>query len=94
MAVAGLAVVVIGVLLIAAGAIITVVDWRDERSKRDKAHPGLEGKALGLDETIGALEKLLIELAKHPVGTRLIALGIVCVLIGGALGGVGGLVES
>jgi predicted RND superfamily exporter protein len=94
MVVAGLVVIGVGVVLILAGAVITIFDWKDQRQKRDRVHPGLEGKELGLDASIGALEKLLIELAKHPIGTRLMALGIVCILIGGTLGGVGGLVES
>lgn len=91
MAIAGLAVVAVGVVLILLGAFVTVVDWKDSRKKQEAKHPGLTGEALGLGDTIGALEKLLIELAKHPLGTRLIVLGMVCVLIGGILGGVAGL---
>jgi predicted RND superfamily exporter protein len=93
MAIASLVIIGVGALLIIIGAVVTVVDWKDQRAKRN-AHPGVEGKAMGLDDTIGALEKLLKELAKHPLGTRMIALGIVCVLIGGVLGGVAGLTGS
>jgi len=89
MAVAAIIVVGVGVVLVLAGLFVTIVDWGDKRKK----HPGLVSKDTGLEGSITALQKLLAELAKHPLGTRLIVLGIVCFLIGGTLGGVAGLVE-
>jgi predicted RND superfamily exporter protein len=87
--VATIAIIVIGVGLgmIIIGTIISVVDW----SRKGKVHPGEQTKTLGLADTITALQKLMLALAKHPVGIRLIVLGIVLVLVGGVLGGVAGI---
>jgi predicted RND superfamily exporter protein len=89
MAVAGIVVVGTGVLLVLVGTLISVTDWR--RARGDKGgHPGIEGESLGLDKTLTALQKLVAELANHPLGIRLIVLGIVCILVGGVIGGVAG----
>jgi predicted RND superfamily exporter protein len=91
MDVIAIVVVGIGLILVLLGAIVTIVDWHDHRAASKQSHPGVEGRELGLDTTITALQKLLAELAKHPLGTRLIVLGMVLVLIGGVLGGVSGI---
>jgi predicted RND superfamily exporter protein len=89
---ADIAVIVVGVGLavVVIGVIVTLVDWWDKRKASTKK---LVGADLGLDDDLNALQKLLVELAKHPVGTGLIVFGIVLMLIGGMLGGVGNLTE-
>jgi uncharacterized membrane protein len=89
-AAAALAVIGMGLLLILVGTVVTVLDWWHERSSHDR-NPEIETEALNLGGNITALQKLLAELSKHPLGTRLIVLGIVCVLLGGVLGGVAGI---
>lgn len=86
MSVAALVVIGVGVLLILAGLFLSVTEGR-----RSSDHPGVDARALGLSETIDALQRLVIALAGHPIGIRLIVLGIVCILVGGVLGGVAGL---
>jgi len=89
LAIASLVVIAVGVLLILLGAWISVADWHVGR--KSSGHPGTEGSPLGLDKTLTALQKLVAELGKHPLGIRLIVFGIVCLLIGGILGGVAGI---
>jgi predicted RND superfamily exporter protein len=87
LAVAALVVIGVGALLILAGLFVSITDWHDKRKARTREHPGAETKPLGLPETIDSLGQLVEVLAKHPMGIRLIVLGIVCVLVGGSLGG-------
>ncbi len=87
MAIVGLILVGVGIAMIAIGTLITVVDWKNA----SKSHPGTQSAALGLSDTLNAFQKLVVALAKHPIGIRLIVLGIVCVLVGGILGGIAGI---
>jgi uncharacterized membrane protein len=87
MATAGVITVGVGLAMIVIGTVMSVVDW----SRQPDVHPGEQTKALGLSDTITALQKLVLALARHPMGIRLIVLGIVLVLIGGVLGGVSAL---
>ena len=86
MAIASLVVIGVGVLLILAGLYVSLT----ERSA-PPGHPGVEARELGLSDTIDALQRLVVALAAHPIGIRLIVLGILCVIVGGVLGGVAGL---
>lgn len=87
MATVALIVIGVGLAMVVIGTVMSVVDWK----KESKTHPGQQTKPLGLADTITALQKLVMALAQHPVGIRLIVLGIVLVLIGGTLGGVAGI---
>ena len=80
--VAGLALVIIGALLILAGAYVSLADWKRKREGKTEA----EVNALG-----GALEgltKLADAIKNFPLGQQLIVWGIVIVILGGILGGV------
>lgn len=87
MGIAALVVIGVGVLLILAGLCMSLA----ERPRRSSDHPGVEARELGLSDTLDALQRLVVALADHPIGIRLIVLGIVCIMVGGVLGGVAGL---
>ena len=81
--IAGLVVIGVGLALVIAG---TVLAWKEEsaRLKRD----AVKGP---VTDFVSGLAKLMDSLAKHPVGVRLVVLGIVLVFIGGVMAGVSGL---
>jgi len=82
--IAGIVVIFVGLAVIGVG---TYLSWREDADRR-KSEAALKGPA----EVIKGLAALAEALSKHPVGIRLIFLGIVMIVIGGTLGGVGGLV--
>lgn len=65
----------IGLALVVVGAMLC---WLEERSKRDE-------KLRGPAEFVESLAKLLEVLTNHPVGLRMITLGIVLYFVGGAV---------
>jgi uncharacterized membrane protein len=85
MAVAGLVLVVVGILLILLGAWMALNDWKRERAGK------IGAKKEGLEATITGLTKLLEALKGYPTGQRMIVFGILLVIIGGLFGGVSGL---
>ena len=81
---AGLLVILLGICLAAAGGVLA---YRAEQGRlADEADRG------GTSEFVGALASLMDALAKHPVGIRLVVLGLLFIVIGGLLGGVAGIV--
>ncbi len=80
LAITGAVITLTGLALVVVG---TILAWKTETAKRAR------GK--GFTEAVGALAKLATALAKHPVGIRLVFLGIVLVLLGAIMSGVSGL---
>ena len=78
----GMAVVIVGLLLVVLGSGMA---WASERVPKGT-------RTKGMPETLGGLASLANALAKHPVGIRLVFLGIVLIIVGGIMAGVGGLV--
>jgi len=89
MAVAALAVVSVGLFMIVAGVLISIIDWRSK--KQEAKQGGMANKPLGLDADLTALKELVVALANKPLGMQLVVWGIVLLLIGGVMGGVSGL---
>ena len=88
MAVAALAVVGVGLLLVVTGVVISISDWRDKKRKAKRG--AMENKPLGLAEDLTALKELALALAEKPLGMQLVVWGVVLLLIGGVMGGVSG----
>lgn len=80
----GITVVFIGLGLVGLGAFMA---WQEE-SERRKHREAVRGSG----DVLNGLAALADALAKHPVGIRLIFLGVLLVFFGGVIGGVGGLV--
>lgn len=90
MAVASLAVIGVGLLLILAGLYVSLAEWNSEH--RRTGRPGGVGTdPLGAEEVLTGLQKLADALLKHSLGFRLIIIGFGLVLVGGIIGGVSGL---
>jgi hypothetical protein len=81
--IAGISVMCGGLVLVGLGAYLA---WREEaRQRRDQS------EFRGVAGILHGLAALADALAKHPIGVRLVFLGIVVIVVGGAIAGVGGL---
>lgn len=78
----GLSAMAIGLMMVIVG---TLLAYRDETSRLHRADP-LRGST---DEFTTALARLLEALADHPIGIRLVALGMLMFFLGGTVAGVG-----
>jgi hypothetical protein len=77
-----LVLVAVGVVLILAGALMALKDWR-------KAHEAeIKGKEHALGEALTGLAKVLEALKGYPQGQQLIGFGIVVLIIAGLFGGI------
>jgi predicted RND superfamily exporter protein len=84
MLVAGLVVIGLGVLMVLAGIVMSIVDWNSGR--RGGRRPTGRRRS-GAAEDMDALRRLLRELGRHPLGTQFITWGVLLILVGGMLGG-------
>lgn len=82
LAVAGLAAIAVGLVLVLSGAVVAIGEVRHPR----------EGTK-GLPETLSALSQFADALARHPVGIRLVFLGVLLVILGGTMCGLSTLLE-
>lgn len=85
MAITSLVLVAVGILLILAGAWMSLRDWKDKRVG------GVGAKKEALDTTLGGLAKVLDALKDYPPGQRFIVFGILVLIIAGLFGGISGL---
>ena len=86
MGVLSLVLIGVGTCMIVWGVVMASLDWR-RKQRPAPGEPALES----LPDTLGALEKLLKAMESYPLGLKISVLGIVVVLIGGAIGGVAAL---
>lgn len=80
LSVAGFAIILVGLVLVCMGAILA---WREESRNRTNTK--------GFSESVDALGRLAEALASHPIGVRLVFLGIVLVVLGSLVSGVAGI---
>jgi hypothetical protein len=73
----------LGAFLIVVGVVVAIV----EAIGRSRAHPGSKTAKTGIAEDLNALDKILKTLKDYPLGLTLIVLGVVCLIIGAAIGG-------
>jgi hypothetical protein len=82
----------IGIGLILLGAIISVVEWnrkfRTTQNAAAREEAGVATEGTGLPEALEGLAKLADALKEHPLGMRLIFVGIVILIVAGIFGGV------
>lgn len=76
LSIAGLVVIVLGVVLIVVGT------WHTLRAQPEQE----EDKSLA--EVIEGLAKFADALAKHPVGLRLVFVGVLLIILGGTISGI------
>lgn len=86
MAVAALVVIGLGVILVVAGLVVSLVEFQRSADKTT-----FQNEPLALSDTITALEKLALALLKHRLGMQLIIVGVLLIIIGGVIGGIAGL---
>ncbi len=91
MAVITLILAVLGVLLIALGAWISVADWKAKQAaaRAAVARGVAVTEATGLTEAITALTKFAEALKGYPLGMQLILVGVLVEVIAAFLGGSG-----
>jgi len=82
--VCGITVVFVGLGLVGLGALMAWQEESDRRKRREAVR--------GTEDVLNGLAAFADALAKHPVGIRLIFLGVLLIIFGGVIGGVGGLV--
>jgi len=71
------------------GLIMHVCDWQSARARQRQNTVGIQAQSAA--ETINALTKLYKTILGASQGMQLILLGVVLILIGGAIAGVGDL---
>src|SRR5438045_2667668 len=76
---AGMAVIVVGLILILAGMSMV---WRAEKGRQTR----------GPAEFVDALTHLVEALSKHPIGIRLVVFGVLLVFLGGVISTAGALI--
>ncbi len=89
MAVITLILAVLGVVLIASGAWISIADWKAKQAadRARVAKGGAVTELTGLTEAITALTKFAEALKGYPLGMQLIIVGVLLEVIAAFLGG-------
>lgn len=92
LSIAGLAVLGVGLAMIITGVVLAIADDRRTRDAARKAAGATGFAPQSLADTISSLAKLAEALLKYSLGMRLVFTGVLLVIIGGAIGGVSGLI--